>query len=159
MKSIKLMSAVMLGILSLGTAVHAQDRDMRDGDRARQAQVERRDVDRRDIDRRDYDRRDHDRRDYDRRDGDRHEYYRYERGHRDGRAMGDRRPEGYGYAREWHRGDRVPPEYRNRQYVVDDWRGHHLHVPPRGYRWVQVGGDYVLVAVATGIIAEMAFAQ
>ncbi|HKB55562.1 MAG TPA: RcnB family protein [Ramlibacter sp.] len=55
----------------------------------------------------------------------------------------------------WHRGDRLPPEYRHRNYVVDDWRGHHLNAPPRGYHWVQVGGDYVLVAVATGIIMQL----
>jgi Ni/Co efflux regulator RcnB len=56
---------------------------------------------------------------------------------------------------EWRRGGRVPSEYRNHQYVVRDWRGHHLHAPPRGYQWVQVGGDYVLVAVASGIIAQL----
>ena len=52
-----------------------------------------------------------------------------------------------------YRGARLPAEYRSRQYVVDDWRGHRLSAPPRGYRWVQTGGDYVLVANATGIIA------
>jgi len=46
------------------------------------------------------------------------------------------------------------PQYRSRQYVVEDWRGHRLHQPPHGYQWVQVGGDYVLVAIATGIIAQ-----
>jgi Ni/Co efflux regulator RcnB len=59
----------------------------------------------------------------------------------------------------WHRGDRLPVEYRSRQYVVDDWRGHHLSAPPRGYHWVQAGGDYVLVAVATGIIASILLNQ
>jgi Ni/Co efflux regulator RcnB len=39
--------------------------------------------------------------------------------------------------------------------VVSDWRGHHLTAPPRGHQWVQVGGDYVLVAVTTGIIAQL----
>ena len=56
---------------------------------------------------------------------------------------------------EFHRGGRLPNEYRNRQYVVNDWRGHHLSAPPRGYQWVQVGPDYVLTAVATGIIANL----
>mgnify|MGYP003520550862 CR=1 FL=1 len=27
--------------------------------------------------------------------------------------------------------------------------------PPRGYHWVQTGGDYVLVAIATGIILQL----
>jgi len=51
-------------------------------------------------------------------------------------------------------GRRVPSEYRQRAYVVDDWRGHHLRQPPRGYHWVQSGSDYLLVAVATGLIAS-----
>jgi Ni/Co efflux regulator RcnB len=55
----------------------------------------------------------------------------------------------------WRRGDRLPQEWRHRNYVVDDWRAHHLRQPPRGYEWVQDGGDYILVAVATGIIAEI----
>jgi Ni/Co efflux regulator RcnB len=59
---------------------------------------------------------------------------------------------GAGPSHSFHRGDRLPTEYRSRQYVVDDWRGHHLSAPPRGYHWVQTGGDYVLVAVSTGII-------
>ena len=68
------------------------------------------------------------------------------------RANGER---GAGPDHNFYRGGRLSPEYRNRQYVVDDWRGHHLNAPPRGYHWVQTGGDYVLVAVATGIIAQI----
>ena len=63
---------------------------------------------------------------------------------------GDR---GAGPDRDWYRGSRLPREYRSRQYVVDDWRGHRLNEPPRGYEWVQAGGDYLLVAIATGVIA------
>lgn len=80
--------------------------------------------------------------------------------HRDDRRGPDRmdyRRDGPGAGPDhgWHRGDRLPPEYRNRTYVVDDWRGHRLSAPPRGYQWVQVGGDYVLAAIATGIIANL----
>ena len=57
------------------------------------------------------------------------------------------------------RGGRLPSEYRNRQYVVDDWRGHRLSAPPRGYHWVQAGGDYVLAAIATGVIASVLLAN
>jgi Ni/Co efflux regulator RcnB len=53
------------------------------------------------------------------------------------------------------RGARLSSEYRNRQYVVNDWRGHHLSAPPRGTQWVQAGSDYVLVGIATGIIAQV----
>jgi len=60
---------------------------------------------------------------------------------------------GAGPDHAFYRGGHLPPEYRNRQYVVDDWRGHRLSAPPRGYHWVQTGDDYVLVAIATGVIA------
>jgi Ni/Co efflux regulator RcnB len=56
---------------------------------------------------------------------------------------------------DWHRGERLPAEYRNRNYVVDDWRAHRLSAPPRGYQWVGVNGDYVLAAIATGVIASI----
>jgi Ni/Co efflux regulator RcnB len=72
--------------------------------------------------------------------------------HRDDHRNDHRDERGAGPNHAFHRGDRLPPEYRNRQYVVNDWRGHHLSAPPRGYNWVQTGGDYVLVAVSTGII-------
>ncbi len=39
------------------------------------------------------------------------------------------------------------------------YRGHRLSAPPRGYQWVQVGPDYVLAAVATGIIMNMILSQ
>ena len=32
---------------------------------------------------------------------------------------------------------------------------HHLHQPPHGYEWVQSGGQYVMIAVASGIIADV----
>jgi Ni/Co efflux regulator RcnB len=74
-----------------------------------------------------------------------------------GRANNNERRDerGAGPNHAFHRGERLPVEYRHRQYVVDDWRGHHLSAPPRGYHWVQTGGDYVLIAIATGIIAQL----
>jgi Ni/Co efflux regulator RcnB len=62
---------------------------------------------------------------------------------------------GAGPDHRFYKGDRLPMEYRGRTYVVDDWRGHHLSAPPRGYHWVQAGGDYVLVAIATGVILQL----
>ncbi|WP_353236606.1 RcnB family protein [Diaphorobacter ruginosibacter] len=64
-------------------------------------------------------------------------------------------PRGAGPDHRWHQGDRIPPAYRARSYVVDDWRLHRLSAPPRGYQWVQYGSDYLLVAIATGVIASM----
>jgi len=75
-----------------------------------------------------------------------------------GRAYGnvERRDErGAGPNHQFYRGQRLPAEYRSRQYVVDDWRGHNLSAPPRGYHWVQSGGDYILVAIATGVILQL----
>ena len=77
-----------------------------------------------------------------------------------GRQDNGRRPRtlderGAGPDRAFHRGDRLPYQYRTRQYVVEDWRGHRLSAPPRGYHWVQTGGDYVLVAIATGVILQL----
>lgn len=63
--------------------------------------------------------------------------------------------DGAGPEHNWHRGDRLPENYRSNQYVVSDWRGHHLRQPPRGYHWVQSGNDYVLTAIATGVIADL----
>lgn len=57
--------------------------------------------------------------------------------------------------RRFNRGDRLPPMYRQPQYVVNDWRAHRLQPPPRGYHWVQNGSDYVLVAIATGVISAV----
>jgi Ni/Co efflux regulator RcnB len=62
---------------------------------------------------------------------------------------------GAGPGHSFYRGERLPSNYRTRQYVVNDWRGHGLRSPPRGYHWVQTGSDYVLVAIATGVILEL----
>jgi Ni/Co efflux regulator RcnB len=73
-----------------------------------------------------------------------------------GRGPGrDNNERGAGPNHSYYRGDRLPYNDRGRQYVVDDWRGHGLRSPPRGYHWVQSGGDYVLVAIATGVILEL----
>lgn len=62
---------------------------------------------------------------------------------------------GAGPDHRWVKGSRVPPQYRSHHYVVNDWRGHHLHAPPRGYHWVQYGSDYLLVAIASGVVAQL----
>lgn len=56
---------------------------------------------------------------------------------------------------EFKRGRYIPREYRNRQYVVVNPYHHRLAAPPRGHHWVQVGSDYVLIAIATGLIANI----
>ncbi|MGV7206643.1 RcnB family protein [Oxalobacteraceae bacterium A2-2] len=97
----------------------------------------------------------------DERRNDRHDDRRDDRGERrndryDYRPTADRgEHRGAGPRHNLYKGGRLPAEYRGRQYVVDDWRAHHLSAPPRGYHWVQTGGDYVLVAITTGIIASL----
>jgi Ni/Co efflux regulator RcnB len=48
--------------------------------------------------------------------------------------------------RDWHKGQRVPAEYRNYNFVMNDWRSHGLNAPTRGHQWLGVNGDYVLVS-------------
>ena len=64
---------------------------------------------------------------------------------------------GYGYRPVshygWHRGGYVPAAYRG--YYVQDWGYYGLRAPPRGYRWVYADGNFVLMAVATGLIANV----
>ncbi|MDE2489127.1 MAG: RcnB family protein [Alphaproteobacteria bacterium] len=67
---------------------------------------------------------------------------------------------GYGYQRlnpawthHWRRGLHVPAPYRH--FYVQDWGYYGLRPPPPGYRWVYLDGDFVLMAVATGLIADV----
>jgi Ni/Co efflux regulator RcnB len=57
----------------------------------------------------------------------------------------------------WYkRGGHMPVEYRTTRYYVNDYRVYHLRQPPRGYRWVRSdNGDFLMVAIATGIIASI----
>ncbi len=80
----------------------------------------------------------------------RHERY---RGNNEGHAYYGARNDGYRY--QMRRGERLPEQYRGSRYVVSDWRGRHLSAPPRGYQWVQANNDYVLAAIATGLIAQV----
>jgi Ni/Co efflux regulator RcnB len=114
----------------------------------------------RDRGHRDYDRRDHDRRDYGRND-------RWDRGRHNGYYYNNRwsygpPPAAYygrpgfrpGYT-AWRRGAYLPNYYRGRGYVVNDYYRYHLRPPPRGYYWYRTGNDYVLAAIATGLIFDV----
>jgi Ni/Co efflux regulator RcnB len=58
--------------------------------------------------------------------------------------------------RDWHRGERIEVVYLEPRYYVDDYEYYHLRQPPRGHRWVRdEDGRFILVAVATGIIADI----
>ena len=145
MNSKVFVSAVMAACMGLsGLAVAQQDKDVRSDEANRLERMGRSpggpQSDRGHNDRGDRDRnRDRDR-DHERRSPPRHEV---------------NRGPGAGPDHNYYRGQRLPQQYRGYQYVVEDWRGHRLTPPPRGYHWVQTGADYVLVAVATGIIASI----
>ncbi|MBK0055683.1 RcnB family protein [Stenotrophomonas sp. S39] len=55
------------------------------------------------------------------------------------------------------RGHRLAHDHRGE--YVRDYRHHGLHAPARGQEWRKVDGRYVLVAVATGIIADVVLAR
>jgi Ni/Co efflux regulator RcnB len=65
------------------------------------------------------------------------------------------RPHGW-RAHRWHRGDRLPPDYRAQTYVIPDYTTYRLRPPPRGYYWVRVDNNAVLAAVATGVVVDVA---
>jgi Ni/Co efflux regulator RcnB len=91
---------------------------------------------------------------YDRERGDRGDRYEAPSGYRY-QYRDDRIERGAGPEHDFRIGQRLPQGWHQRTYVVDDWRGHYLSAPPRGYHWVQTGSDYVLVAIATGVILQL----
>ncbi len=62
-----------------------------------------------------------------------------------------RPPPRYEARHNWRRGE----HFDGRGVAVYDWRYYHLTPPPHGYEWVQDNGQFVLVAIATGIIVEV----
>lgn len=91
--------------------------------------------------------RSHDRH-YDGRRG--HDNRRHGHYHRDYRYAGPRHYPARHH--RWERGHR----YYGPTYVVRDYRHYRLRPPPRGYHWVRANNDYLLVAIATGIILDYA---
>ena len=76
--------------------------------------------------------------------------------HRDDHAAArDDHHDNHAYVRhdEWKKGYHMRDEDWRRGEPVD-YRTYHLKKPPRGYEWRQVDGNYVMAAVATGIIAS-----
>ena len=52
----------------------------------------------------------------------------------------------------WSRGHR----YYGPNYVVSNYGYYRLRPPPRGAHWVRDNNDYLLVAIATGVILDIA---
>jgi Ni/Co efflux regulator RcnB len=70
----------------------------------------------------------------------------------------DREDEHYVRHDEWKKGYHMKEEDWHRGRPVD-YRQYHLKPPPRGYEWRSVDGNYVLAAVATGVIASAVVAS
>jgi Ni/Co efflux regulator RcnB len=54
-------------------------------------------------------------------------------------------------AHHWQHGQ----HYTGSRRVVGNWSHYHLRQPPHGYEWVQDGSQFVLIAVTSGIIADV----
>jgi Ni/Co efflux regulator RcnB len=59
---------------------------------------------------------------------------------------------------EWRKGEHMRHEDWDRGERID-YRHYHLRRPPHGYEWREVDGNYVLAAVATGVIASVVVAS
>ncbi|SFS01773.1 regulator RcnB of Ni and Co efflux [Granulicella pectinivorans] len=65
---------------------------------------------------------------------------------------------GYVHHDDWQKGHRMNHDDWNRGQRID-YRAYHLSAPRRGYEWRQVDGNYVMAAVATGLIASVVVAS
>jgi len=60
------------------------------------------------------------------------------------------------YSHRWQRGGYLPRQYLSGNYYVNNWQAYPgLYAPPYGYQWVDTGGDFVLAAIATGLIVNL----
>ena len=68
---------------------------------------------------------------------------------------------GYGHAPRYWAGGYAPQQYwHSHRYYVNDWRARNLYAPPYGYQWVEADtGELLLVALATGLIANVILSQ
>lgn len=74
-----------------------------------------------------------------------------QRGH-EPQHQANQRPAQHG---DFRKGRPLPEKYRGEGYQVSDWRKHGLKAPPAGHRWQNIDGNYVLIAVATGVITSV----
>ncbi|MGN6549786.1 MAG: RcnB family protein [Pararhizobium sp.] len=58
--------------------------------------------------------------------------------------------------RHWSRGHALPSQYRGHSV---DYHRYHLRRPGHGQRWVRVGNEYLLITIASGVIASVVAAQ
>lgn len=163
MKTSAIVCAVLAGSFGFGSVAQAQswrDRD-RDQDRGQRAEQHQRWEDRRDHDGRDRWNGGQERHGYQQpRYGYEQPRYGYEQpryGYQQPRYVQEQ-PRHGSYQQPGHRfyrGSYLPPSYRSRAYYVNDWQRHPgLYAPAYGQQWVNVDGEFLLVALATGLIAN-----
>lgn len=58
---------------------------------------------------------------------------------------------GQGCGHCWREGQ----HFNGQREVVGDWHNYGLRQPPEGYEWVRDGSQFVLIAVASGIISSI----
>lgn len=63
-------------------------------------------------------------------------------------------PRGYRKGHHWGAGERLPKAYLANRYYVD-YRQYNLQPPPAGHQWVRVDNDFVLTAIATGVVVDV----
>lgn len=57
----------------------------------------------------------------------------------------------------YRRGERLPDRYYSRTYYITDYERYHVRRPDPGYRWVRDDdGQLVMIAIATGLIVDIA---
>ncbi|WP_283194431.1 RcnB family protein [Rhizobium sp. AN80A] len=56
---------------------------------------------------------------------------------------------------KWNRGQRMSAAERRRMQDVRDYRRYRLSAPPRGYRWVRVDNDYLMISIAGNVISNI----
>lgn len=55
----------------------------------------------------------------------------------------------------WKKGQKLSRAERARYAEIRDYRRYRLSAPPRGYHWVRVDNEFLLVGAASGIIANI----
>lgn len=79
-------------------------------------------------------------------------------GQHDQKQPGHGAPHAFVQHKEWKKGHAMRHEDWDRGERID-YAQYHLRQPPSGYEWREVDGNYVLAAVATGLIASVVIAS
>jgi len=61
-----------------------------------------------------------------------------------------------GKSHRYAKGQKLPSQFRGSSHYVSNYSEYHLSKPPKGHRWVRDdSGNFILVAVTTGLITEI----